>query len=142
MAAELPRRVDICPWGFWYATDTTTRSQYSGALSGGRAYSGTRGSAGYYIEHKVLLDAGTWTFTYIGDTYVNQGIITVTIDGVSVATIDSYSAGAVYSVPSTTTGIVLASAGIKTVRLEITGKNASSSGYNFLSEWYTFNRTA
>ena len=145
MAATFPKRIDINPWADWSATggggSSTARIQYSGEFSGGDIYSGTTASAGWYIEYPVLLNAGTWTLDFIYTKYTPQGICDVKIDGTVVATQDMYGTLAYNSV-SSTTGISVATAGIKTLRFEITGKNASSSRYDMYLNWATFKQTA
>lgn len=146
---ELPKRVEICPWGDIYVESMTgggsgVRNQNANHLSGGiRGSSPVPTAAGSYREWKFLLAAGTWVFTLIYYMGSSAGIIDISLDGsVFVNDLDMYSAGASYNNVSDTTGIVVAASGIYTLRIEVVNKNASSSGYGFSQNWLAFRRTA
>lgn len=146
---DWPKRIDICPWGNWYSVHEVTgsasgRSQDSTYLSGGNFGSGGGPSvAGWYVEYKVPLAAGTWAVTLIITTVSHRGIFDTKLDGVNIISgTDAYSAGLVTNVVVDTTGIVIAASSVKTLRFEVTGKNASSSAYSWGAQWLTFRRTA
>lgn len=149
-STDWPRRIDICPWGFWYAANVVggggspTRAQDSTNLSGGRlGTSGAPGAIGTYFEWKVPLGAGTWDIIWIVRQTTGFGIAKITFDGVDVATgIDNYNAVATSNVVNTITGIAVATSSVKTVRFEITGKNASATSYGINFLWINFKRTA
>lgn len=81
------------------------------------------------IYWDLLLSAGTWKFGFTYLTHSDHGIFDVQLDGSSIGTVDSYSAGSVANVYSEITGISVATAGKKRLKLVISTKNASSSSY-------------
>lgn len=93
-----------------------------------------------YFEYPVLLRAGTWNLDMIAVRNSNCGIATITIDGVSVGTLDWYG-GADYKLLQTLSGISIATAGVKTVRFASATKNGSSSGYYLEISGIVFTRT-
>ena len=95
-----------------------------------------------YIEWNLLLGAGTWAVDVITSTYNGSGIITVSIDGSSVGTIDLYSASVLDNVQQSLTGISVAATGVKAVRLTMATKNAGSSAYDCVINGLQLRRTA
>lgn len=94
----------------------------------GQIYS-TSPAVGHYIEWDAYMEGGTWAAAFLGSADVNGGILTLKIDGTTITTFDTYGA-ATLAVRKTTTGLTVAAASTaRRVRLEVTGKNAGSSGY-------------
>ena len=81
------------------------------------------------IEWDIPMSAGTWSLGIMVATYIDCGIITVTLNGVSAGTIDTYTGGAVYNSQLTLAGIAVATSGLKRVKFQNATKNASSSGF-------------
>lgn len=81
------------------------------------------------ITYKVILAAGTYKFTYFGVTNTDQGVITVTLGGVTAGTIDLYTGTVARNITKTLTGIVIPTTGAQTLDIKVTSKNASSSSY-------------
>lgn len=82
------------------------------------------------LNYKIYLAPGTYTLASCGVENTDHGIMKVYIDGTLVMTKDYYNAGgATYNVITNQTGISISSAGIKTVRVVVDGKNAGSSDY-------------
>lgn len=118
------------------------------------AYSTTGGSiaawATYYqfsalnneVVYNVQLGPGTWTFGLWRTIFSSYGILTVTLDGTTIATLDNYSVAPVNPGQSLTTGIVISAPGVYALKLKTTGKNASSSNYNQRLWSMDFTRTA
>lgn len=118
------------------------------------AYSTTGGSiaawATYYqfsalndeVVYNVQLGPGTWTFGLWRTIFTSYGILTVTLDGTTIATLDNYSGGSVNPGQSLTTGISITAPGVYALKLKTTGKNASSSAYNQRLWAIDFTRTA
>jgi hypothetical protein len=104
---------------------TWNRTAWSPAVDGRYRRSGGLGN---YWEFAIVTDAGTWTFDILHHQAASGGILTVTVDGASVGTIDCYAASDTANVFTAFTGISL-TAGRHTVRMEVTGQNASSSGF-------------
>lgn len=90
---------------------------------------------------RVLLAAGTWTLHFFHVRWTNQGIATVSLGGVTVATVDAYGT-LLYNVRSTTAGIVVAATGVYDLRFLVASKNASSSAYGLILSGIEFKRTA
>lgn len=86
---------------------------------------------GDYLEWSVPLSAGTYSFGMIAPTNSDLGKAELKIDSSVVATIDLYAGFLSWNQIITETGIVVATSGIKTIRLEIIAKNPSSSGNAF-----------
>lgn len=144
MAAELPRRIDINPWGFWghsVAGGSITRTQSSVNLSGGQVNQGTP-AIDNEIGWNVLLGAGTWTLTLIHSTNTNRGIYTVKLDSTTIGTIDGYAATPALNVVNEITSISVATSAMYTLKFVMASKNASSSNYYYSLLWITFRRTA
>lgn len=143
--ADLPRRIEIVPWGFPKATvlgPGYARNQNNARLGGGwGGGSGTSGNNGDYMEWDVLLDAGTWAVDAIYPKNTGQAIAEVLIDGVSVGTVDTYAASGSNNNVTTWTGFTVATPGYYTVRWAANGKNASSSSYGLTLQLLVLRRT-
>lgn len=96
--------------------------------------------ANSYLEWQVLLSAGTWKLEIMGITNTDEGIATLTLDGNSIGTLDWYGS-LTFNVIKSITGIVIASTGIKTLRLTATTKNGSSSEYYISLQFICLTRT-
>ena len=81
-----------------------------------------------YISWDVALVAGTWAFRVLGGTGADHGIISLRLDDVEVGTIDQYAVATTRHIGSVT-GVVVATSGIKRLKIQMATKNASSSGY-------------
>lgn len=99
------------------------------------------GAVNAEVNFTVLLAPGTWTFRLHHYKGTNRGISSVQLDGVEIGTIDGYSASTVEAV-SDIAGVVVAAPYKKTLKLKITGKNASSSNYFGLIQKLVWFRTA
>lgn len=76
----------------------------------------------------VVLAAGTWVCQVVADRETAYGIASIQIDDVEKGTIDFYGVAA-NSLRFATSGFAIAADGEYTLKLKITSKNASSSGY-------------
>lgn len=92
-------------------------------------HNGTGTAQNDEITFPVALATGTYKFEIYYVKGNNCGILTLQIDGSSVGTIDMYNGSTSYDISGSITGIVVATAGLKTVSLKIATKNASSSNY-------------
>ncbi|KKL17910.1 hypothetical protein LCGC14_2480820 [marine sediment metagenome] len=81
------------------------------------------------ISYKVFLAAGTYTLDVHTMRNTNMAIIDIDIAGVEVASYDAYGT-VLLNVKQKTTGIVIATAGIKDIKVRTDGKNGSSTAYN------------
>ena len=140
--ADLPRRIEIVPWGQPKAVTgmTFTRYQSSSYLGGGLGGSDSAASVNNTIKFDVLLDAGTWAIDVLYTSSTGYGIVTFDLGGASLGTIDMYSAGANNNA-STISGITVSAAGYYTLTLTVASKNASSSGYRSAYNLIVLRRT-
>ena len=101
------------------------------------------GNVNDYIEWDVWFPAGTWTLLYYYLTGSAYGIATVSLDGTTLgATIDGYSGASVRNNVATRTGIVVATAGVKVLKVLMASKNASSGAYKPGTQLFDLRRTA
>ena len=92
-------------------------------------YNNSSGANGDYLEFDAYLAAGEYTFNVVYSNGSNGGLVDLTVDGDLVTQIDMYGGGT-QDIQSVTTGFVIATGGLgKKIRLELNGKNPSSSGY-------------
>lgn len=108
--------------------DISNRQQGSGYLGGGRLRNDA-GAQNSYIECDTWQDTGTYKYAHIYNKNADEGTYSIRIDGVEKGTIDAYNAAASDNNYSEVTAITVATAGVKTFRLQMATKNASSSGY-------------
>jgi hypothetical protein len=80
------------------------------------------------VSYRVYLDAGTYTLLLMYHRSTHVGIVDVDIDADEVASKDAYGVLA-YNQIFTQTGIVVASAGLKTLKFRIHGKNGLSDNH-------------
>ena len=90
----------------------------------------------------VYLEAGTYTLRVVYSKSSNSGICDFYIDAAEVASVDMYAASATYNQKDDTTGITIASSGNKTIKMEVDGKNGSSSDHYTRLLYLIFIRTA
>lgn len=136
--STLPYMAHIKPSDVPYASSGTwTLSAQSVQLGGMRLASSAQND---YIEWPVLLAAGTYRFTLIYSTAASAGIYTVTLDGATIATIDSYAGSGSNNVVTQASGIAV-TAGNHLLRITMADKNASSSGYAAYWNHITLMRT-
>lgn len=86
-------------------------------------------------------EGGTWTLNLMYFKASAYGQVTWYIDGVSIGTTDQYNASSTYNNIASFTNIAL-SAGKHTLTATVTGKNASSSGYDGTVAAINLQRTA
>lgn len=93
------------------------------------------------IGWKLPLSAGTYTITiHVRKSTVNP-IATITIDGTSVGTLDTYAASAAFASLSLT-GVTLSPSGVRSVNLKCATRNASSTGWQLQLLGLGIKRTA
>ncbi|KKN60076.1 hypothetical protein LCGC14_0535450 [marine sediment metagenome] len=81
------------------------------------------------ITYKAFLAVGTYTIRLVCSTNTANGIIDFDIDAVEVASFDTYAGSLIKNVIFTQTGIVVATGGLKSIKMRADGKNGSSSGF-------------
>lgn len=142
MTTFAPRHCDIWPWMNWKAStfNATTRTNGSGYLGMGVLDLDANSTTGCYISYEVALDAGTWTLTLIYQKNVDCGIVTPSLGGSDLSTVDTYAASADDQVAQWT-GITVATAGVYTLKFRTDSKHASSSDYDLMLQLVTLTRT-
>ena len=93
-----------------------------------------------YLEYPVLLAAGTWKVNFYSTRGTDRSIITISIDGSDVGTVDAYGSTQI-NTPYTLGSITIATSGIKLLRFTAATKNASSSGYIMMLYVVSMTRT-
>lgn len=97
-----------------------------------------------FIEWDLPLTSGTWRFDLLHTTASDNGIYTVTLEGVSLGTIDGYSAATTRNVASSITGFTVAAQPRNTLlslRFTMATKHASSTGYRGRIQFISMRRT-
>ncbi len=137
----IPSRIDI---DVFNQTDNTNWVSYG--MSTDKVYGASRattaGAQNDEISWPIVLAAGTWTIALFHTTHSAAGIYSVQFDTVEKGTIDGYSAGTVYNVISTVTGIVVATAAEITLKLKMATKNGASTDYYGSIQHIRLRRTA
>lgn len=89
-----------------------------------------------YLEWSLWLDAGTWEIVVHAVESEDAGIYTVSLDGTDVFSKDAYKVGGGIAYDVLGSGsVVVASAGVKALRLRANGKNVSSSDvYQYITD--------
>jgi len=137
VAADGPGSSVTPPVGTWTPTYLMT-SDTGGVWSGWVNVSD--GSQNDALSFDFACSAGTYSIELRHLPYTNRGIYTLQIDGVSVGTLDGYSASLIAG-RSVLSGVAI-SAGIHVITLVMATKNASSSGYIGMIERLLLTRTA
>lgn len=97
---------------------------------------------GDYVEYEEVLNAGTWALVIETVTAASGGTFTISIDGVVVATNDTYIASGGGATRTEYTALTVAATGKHLVRLTVIAKNPSSSATTCRISGYTATRTA
>ncbi len=93
------------------------------------------------LNFKAYMAKGIYTLSFAAARNTYCGIADFYIDAIEVASIDMYGA-LVYANLWQEQNIVVATSGIKTIRIVVDGKHVSSSDYNCLFSCLSFHRTA
>ncbi len=138
-----PHHIDIFPWMKWKASSnysSITRVVDSTSLGMGRM-TAADGSASKHVEWDVALISGTWTFTLIYTKVNSAGILTPSLDGSDLSTLDMYNSTNSLNLVQQWTGISISTGGVKELKFRTDTKNASSSNYNLFIQLINFTRT-
>jgi hypothetical protein len=82
-----------------------------------------------YLEWKVPIGAGTWDLAVTYVTSPDAGIMTFSLDGALIGTVDGYEAASSYNVENVFHNVPVATSGIHTLRVETATKNAASTNF-------------
>lgn len=132
----------ILPWNY-SAIIQGTWALIISTLQALCCYVGNQSVQNDEINYKVFLAAGTYTLDILGVLNTNNGIATITLDGVSQGTIDLYGS-LTYNAKASIANIVVSASGLKTLGLKIATHNASAQTpyYYFLFTQMALYRTA
>lgn len=93
------------------------------------------------LSYKIYLDAGTYTLLFLSDSDSALAIADFDLDAVEIASFNTYAPGATRNVRYTQTGIIVASPGLKTLKLRVDGRHASASQWiiniHYIALWRT-----
>ncbi len=136
----LPWRIDVDV----FMTAVSQVSFDTITLTGSQAYNGRKQGSVQNCEigFDVLLAAGTWTYEHLVQTGNSNGIVTLQLNGATVGTLDTYTAGGAFNVRQNVAGIAVASPGRARLRLLMASKNGSSAGYELDVSHVTLRRTS
>jgi len=90
------------------------------------------------IEYQLSLPKGYYNITFLGVKGPNAGIITYSIDGADIQTIDLYAAGVTYNHKETIHDAWIPTSGKHILRIKVRGKNVASTGYDCYMTYLTF----
>lgn len=137
VAADGLPSVQVAPVGTWtptYLMDSDTGGVWSGWINL------SDGAQNDSISFDFACEAGTYTIELLHLAYVNRGIYTIQVDGVSVGAIDGYAA-ALTAARSRLAGVAL-TAGRHVITILMATQNVSASGYVGLVERLVLTQTA
>jgi hypothetical protein len=120
------------------STGAATALQTDAACSGGTWVALNADGTGDYVDYTVTnVPAGTYAVKMLYKAHPSRGILNLKVDGTVLgSTLDQYSANPAY--PENNFGTVtFASTGNHTLRLTVTGKNASSGAYTLSADKFT-----
>lgn len=100
------------------------------------------GGNGDNCSFQVYLAKGTYTLQILATTKGDYGILDVDFDAAEVASFDLYSAATTYNVVKEQASITVTESGLKTLKLRVDGKHASSIGYLAAISLISLHRTA
>lgn len=133
--------ISIFPWHY----SAITQGTWVWSVDASEAYYGyfinSSSNQNDRIDYNVYLDVGTYTCAFLTIVYTDEAIITLLIDGGSVGTVDCYGDLA-YNQLKSVTGIVITTAGLKTLSVKAASKHASSSDYIIRLDSISLYRTA
>jgi hypothetical protein len=119
------------------STGATTTVQTDTLASGGQWISLDSTATGQLVEFTTpSIAAGTYSVQMAYKAYTTRGILSLKVDGVQIGgSVDQYASTSVYT--SSTFGNVTLAAGAHVIRLTVTGKNASSTGFILSADKFT-----
>ena len=108
---------------------------------GGNMYNSSAADADE-VNYVAYMAAGTYTLIVVHPKDTDRGIAEVKIDGVLADSTDQYAAAPELNIVTKTTGIVVATSGLKTITWKANSKNGSSSAYSIFFSVINFWRTS
>jgi len=124
------------------ATQTGWSARVNNSNSQGYTYLQSSSAVNAEIGWDMALAAGTWEVSFMHLSDFNAGIFTVSLDGKTVGTTDSYAAATVFNTIATFAGITVITPGVKRLLFKMATKNASSSAFAGTLQMVSMRRTA
>ena len=87
------------------------------------------------MRDAVPLGVGDWSLRVIYTSSHDAGIMTFSLDGIDVGTVDGYDPAIVHNRQATTDGVHVHGAGIHTLRVRLDRENAASSNFYGYLAW-------
>ena len=140
-ACEAPWTVQVRPF-FAPVASTTWSTVATTTTYVCLAYLEASTSVGSSVSWDITVAPGTWTLELLHRKQGDYGIITVTLGGNSVGTIDGYAGAGANNSQSTITGYVSSTSAKQRLTFTISTKNAGSSAYGARIQLVTLIRTA
>jgi hypothetical protein len=117
----VPRPNDSHLWNDVYVSDQVWNNAYRRSFPDGDASS--------YLEWRVPIGAGTWDLSVTYATSPDAGIMTFSVDGTDVGSVDGYSPSTSYNVDGEIPNVSIATSGLHTLRVRTDTQNAASAGF-------------
>jgi uncharacterized protein (TIGR02145 family) len=120
------------------STGTTTVVETNAAYSNTKSVKVNSTAIGNYCQWTIPnVAAGTYTIAFYYKKQNSRGIVQASIDGVNQGTpTDMYGTVDIYKMPAAIGSKTFTTAGNKVIRLTVTGKNATSTGYSMHIDYF------
>lgn len=139
-------RVEIPPWAYSSIGQGTWVFYLGGAIHTGQwaaaMWYNSSSANGDNISYSIYLDAGTYTLCLLHMKTASCAIIDYDIDDVEVFSHDQYAAIDAFNQITFATNISIATAGRKTLKMRVHGRNASAVSWQCNTNWMALIRTA
>jgi hypothetical protein len=93
------------------------------------------GDSTSFLEWRIPIGAGTWAISTTFVSSPDAGIMTFSIDGADVGSVDGYEDPGTYNVNADISDVGIATSGLHTVRVRTETKNLASAGYFGYLTW-------
>ena len=122
--------------GTWAFYSATTQTEYSlnWVPSVGFNYNTSNAIGDGIVTKPINFPIGNYQINICGVKYVNRGIITVYAGTENIGTFDWYATTGIYNT-HVLINFSITTNEVKAIKIIVTGKNASSTGYNFTPSW-------
>jgi collagen triple helix repeat protein len=123
----VPRATASNNWDSFAAEGHSWNGGYRTSFPGGDATS--------FLEWRLPIAAGTWDMEVTHVKNFDAGILSFSLDGVPIGTVDGYDAGTVFNAPGTVAAISVATSGMHTLRVQTGTTNAPGGTFYAYLVW-------
>lgn len=123
----VPRASASNNWDGFFANGQSWNGGYRTSFPGGDTTS--------YLEWSLPIAAGTWEMEVTHVKNFDAGILSFSLDGAPIGSVDAYDAGTVLNASGTVSSITVGTSGLHTLRVETATANPSSSGFYGYLVW-------